>query len=54
METICKSYGLDSHGVSGASQVKDRFFSLKTLESKVVIKSFREDHFRLYLFNTND
>ena len=54
METICKSYRLDSRGMIGESQVKDRFFSLKTLESKVVIKSFREDHFRLYLFNKND
>lgn len=51
LETICKSCGLDSHGMIGESQVKDVFFSLKTLESKVVIKSFREDHFRLHLFN---
>lgn len=38
LETICKSCGLDSHGMIGESQVKDVFFSLKTLESKVVSK----------------
>lgn len=32
------------------SQVKDKYFSV-TLESEAMIKSFREDDFRLYVVN---
>ena len=50
LEAICKSCGqrrLDSHGMTEDSQVKGKYFSSMTLENEVVIKSFREDDFRL-------
>lgn len=45
---------LDSRGMIEDSQVKDTYFFSMALESEDLVKSFREDGFRLRSFNKRD